>query len=142
MNKIKKSYMITSVVVIIFLCIVGLYFYVNRNGVSLDKNIFSIRNTRLSWSSDMGKMNWETARVSCASIGNGWRLPTKEELRTALFDQFKNGGSNPGGFQNNTYYWSGSVYDSGTAWLGYTYDVFLGYGNNTRGADNSVRCVY
>ena len=31
-------------------------------------------------SEDLGEFNWEDAKKACADLGDGWRLPTKEEL--------------------------------------------------------------
>ena len=31
-------------------------------------------------STDLGEFSWEDAKKACADLGDGWRLPTKEEL--------------------------------------------------------------
>ena len=56
------------------------------------------------------KMNWEAATKACADLGDGWRLPTKEELN--LIYQNKD---EIGGFAND-YYWSSTEYTSDSAW--------------------------
>jgi len=56
------------------------------------------------------KMNWEEAKAACASLGYGWRLPTKEEL----YILYKNK-DNMVGFSNNDY-WSSMDDDKGNAW--------------------------
>jgi hypothetical protein len=38
------------------------------------------------------KMNWQSANYACVSLGNGWRLPTKEELNILYFNKNKIGG--------------------------------------------------
>lgn len=45
-------------------------------------------------------MNWDQAKQACAALGDGWRLPTKDELNVL----YKNK-DNIGGFYPN-YYWS------------------------------------
>ena len=37
------------------------------------------------YDNDLGKMKWKDALKACENLGNGWRLPTKEEL-TLLFE--------------------------------------------------------
>jgi hypothetical protein len=73
---------------------------------------------------------WEEAKEACEALGEGWRLPTKEELN----EMYKNRDM-VGGFANN-YYWSSTEYGNYIAWLqnfydgGQTYDDKNGnYGN-------------
>ncbi len=78
---------------------------------------------------DLGQHNWEAANKVCADLGDGWRLPTREELHLMWVNRESIGGfaaayylsssenhnysawfqSFPSGFQdstnkNNTYY--------------------------------------
>jgi len=53
------------------------------------------------------KMNWNDAKKACAVLGEGWRLPTKEELNT-----MHNNAIVLGGFENS-YYWSSKENTSG-----------------------------
>ena len=46
-------------------------------------------------------MKWERAKSACASLGNGWRLPNKEELNLLFKNKIK-----IGGFANENDYWS------------------------------------
>ena len=63
------------------------------------------------------KMNWEDAKKACESLGDGWRLPTKDEL-TILYqnehdrykEQYKIGGFASLG------YWSSSEREDSLAW--------------------------
>ncbi len=55
---------------------------------------------------DLGEMNWDEAMKACAALGDGWRLPTKEELNVLYQNKDK-----IGGFDNN-YYWSSTEYVS------------------------------
>ena len=49
---------------------------------------------------DLGEMTWYEAREACADLGDGWRLPTLDELKKIypLIDKI-------GGFKKTTY-WS------------------------------------
>lgn len=47
-------------------------------------------------------MNWNDAKKACAEIGEGWRLPTEDELMILLKNKDK-----IGGFADKTY-WSSS----------------------------------
>ena len=49
-------------------------------------------------------MNWEDAKIACAKLGNGWRLPTIYELNFLYKTKVKIGGF------KNLYYWSSSEY--------------------------------
>jgi hypothetical protein len=51
------------------------------------------------------KMSWQSAESACASLANGWRLPTEEELKNLYFNKDKTcclGDWN---------YWSSAEYD-------------------------------
>jgi hypothetical protein len=52
---------------------------------------------------DLGEMNWEDGKKACAEIGDGWRLPTKDELNLLYENKDEIGGFYP------EYYWSSSV---------------------------------
>ena len=41
---------------------------------------------------DLGLMNWEDAKKACADLGDGWRLPTKDELNILYENKAKIGG--------------------------------------------------
>jgi hypothetical protein len=57
-----------------------------------------------------GPMNWQDAKKACSDLGNGWRLPTKDELNLIFKNKDK-----IGGFALSAY-WSSTEYDSGRAW--------------------------
>ena len=57
-------------------------------------------------------MNWKDAMSACAGLGNGWRLPTREELM-AMYEQLYKQGK--GNFKD-TWYWSRSKGFSDFAW--------------------------
>lgn len=52
--------------------------------------------------SDLGKMSWDEAKMACNDLGEGWRLPSKEELEQMHIQLHA---KNKGNFQND-YYWS------------------------------------
>ena len=57
-----------------------------------------------------GAMTLENAKKACASLGAGWRLPTKDELNT-LFEKR----DQIGGF-SYTDYWSSTEYNNYNNW--------------------------
>ena len=64
---------------------------------------------------DLGKMQWDDAVKACADLGDGWRLPTKDELNILYENK-----DNIGGFANS-YYWSSTEGGNGNAWVQYFY---------------------
>jgi len=56
-------------------------------------------------------MNWDKATEACEELGNGWRLPDKDELK-AMYEQLHKQGK--GNFKND-FYWSSSQGNSGNA---------------------------
>jgi hypothetical protein len=78
-------------------------------------------------------MTWEKAMDYAADLGDGWRLPTKEELQAYAPQLNKMGMEGP--------LWSGSTvsYYTTSAWI-----VYLGHGNtyaNNKSNSNGVVCV-
>lgn len=59
---------------------------------------------------DLGEHNWEDAKKVCEDLGDGWRLPTREELHVMFLNK-----DTIGGFAV-AYYWSSSEYDGNYAW--------------------------
>ena len=61
------------------------------------------------------QMNWKDANKACAELGDGWRLPTKDELNTLY--QNKN---EIGNFSEDKQYWSSTLsWYSDYMWLQY-----------------------
>jgi hypothetical protein len=70
---------------------------------------------------------------ACADLGDGWRLPTKDELNLLYKNKEK-----IGGFANN-YYWSSTEVDNNYAWFQYFGSGFQKA--NYKSATNYVRAV-
>ena len=87
---------------------------------------------------DLGHMNWDDATKACADLGEGWRLPTKDELNVLYENK-----DEIGGFANSDY-WSSTEVDNVNAWSQSFGDGFqsnygkVNYGA-TGGAVRSVR---
>ena len=69
-----------------------------------------------------GKMTWEDAMKACADLGDGWRLPTKDELNTLYQNKDKIGGFADYG------YWSSTELDNDYAWLQYFFNGYQSSG--------------
>ena len=69
---------------------------------------------------DLGKHSWGDAKKVCEDLGDGWKLPTKEELHVMWLNR-----ASIGGFAD-AYYWSSSEYLSNYAW---GQDFYNGYQN-------------
>jgi hypothetical protein len=52
-----------------------------------------------------GTMTWDEANIACAKLGNGWRLPNRDELFNLWYKR-----KNIGGFTNSVYWSSEEVY--------------------------------
>jgi hypothetical protein len=82
------------------------------------------------------KMYWKEAKKACTSLGEGWRLPTKDELNF-LFENK----DEIGGFTEN-YYWSSTetkgVY---SAWIQLFDDFGVQFNSYVKGFKYNVRAV-
>ena len=80
-----------------------------------------------------GRYTWDDAMKACADLGDGWRLPTKDELNLLYENKEK-----IGGFASD-YYWSSTEGDLYDAWF---QDFFDGGQYPSRETTNSyVRAV-
>jgi hypothetical protein len=68
-------------------------------------------------------LDWDSANIACQSLGDGWRLPTKDELNTLYKNKTKIGGF----FKQS--YWSSTEYNSQQAWL-HDFKHGIQYGSN------------
>ena len=78
-------------------------------------------------------INWDDAGKACKALGDGWRLPTKDELNLMYLNKDR-----IGGFANNNY-WSSKVYLNDFAWLQFFYNGFQDV--SVKGNLNFVRAV-
>ena len=75
----------------------------------------------LEWSTAQGRMNWATAKSTCAALTEGgatagdWRLPTIDELVQGIAYDWITDGSGVR-FASFTLYWSGTEYVGSKAW--------------------------
>jgi len=101
----------------------------------------------LDWSPVLGTKSWTEADAFCKNPANDYqRLPTLEEGKTALADQFLGGGNNPGGFSSSNIYWTGdSVFETITNTLHryyYYWSGYINYGSESGdGFPRNFRCV-
>ena len=65
------------------------------------------------YTKDLGQHNWEDANKVCADLGDGWRLPTREELHLMWLNI-----KSIGNFAAAEY-WSSSEFNSNYAWVQY-----------------------
>ena len=90
---------------------------------------------------NLGRMNWNDAIAACRNLGNGWRLPSKEDL-LAIYKVKSTLDSTLAAVGDElplSYYWSSTEYNSDWAW---TVGVKLGYTNSMPKSDNLyVRAV-
>lgn len=79
------------------------------------------------------EINWNVATKECTNLGDGWRLPTKDELNTLYENKDK-----IGGFARNSY-WSSSKCSGDEMW----YQSFINGGQASYGKKykGSVRVV-
>jgi len=105
------------------------------NGTVIDNR------TGLEWQADhVGLMTWQEAMAYAGGLGDGWRLPSVEELIT-LIDY---GRANPAtNFPSHSVdiLWSSSVLadDPSYAWIGYFSYGYVSY--NVKNNYFHVRCV-
>ena len=68
-----------------------------------------------------GAYSWNDAIAACEALGDGWHLPTKEELNLLFSNKEKIDGFKEGA------YWSCSEYSTTGAWAQYWYSGNPGY---------------
>jgi hypothetical protein len=82
-----------------------------------------------------GNYTWDDAMKACADLGDGWRLPTKDELNLLYENKEKIGGF------ADIYYWSSTEYGNGLgAWHQFFYNGNQYFTNKDFGA-SYVRAV-
>jgi len=84
------------------------------------------------------EMNWYNAMSACQNLGNGWRLPSIDELK-AMYEQLHTKGK--GNFRTNVWYWSSSEDDASIAWYFYFGDGKANYKYYYKYNTKQVRAV-
>ena len=82
---------------------------------------------------DLGEHNWEDAKKVCENLGDGWRLPTREELHLMWVNR-----ESIGNFATAEY-WSSSEFNYNFVWV-----QFFNYGSQINDNKNDsfyVRAV-
>jgi formylglycine-generating enzyme required for sulfatase activity len=75
---------------------------------------FKIDNFEVAQNDFRNKMNWDDAKKACAALGNGWRLPTKDEMYILSENSNKIGEYARGAYWSST---EDENIDSKSAWL-------------------------
>ncbi|MEK7587027.1 MAG: hypothetical protein AAB453_04120 [Patescibacteria group bacterium] len=67
---------------------------------------------KIEWGAEASEpMDWLGTIVWCTNLGEGWRLPTSDELKTALENKTS-------GFTKNKRYWTSYMYANSRSWFG------------------------
>ena len=116
----RKSMIFTLVVVIGF-CLTG---YAFADDKALENEMYYDKNTGLEWLAGPDKAtNWYDAKKWVESLtavaGGGWRMPTREELKT-LYQKREKCNIKPFLKTTGCWVWSGETKGSSLAW-GYDY---------------------
>ena len=96
-------------------------------------NSIKIENLEVAQHDFPNRMTGDDAKAACAKLGEGWRLPTKEELNLLYQNKDK-----IGGFADD-YYWSSTEDYNGSAWRQAFDNGLQYYVNETNGYN--VRAV-
>ena len=86
---------------------------------------------KLEWHKDtMEDVSWQEAMVYCQELGDGWRLPTIEELFSAINYSEYNPATSIKGFKSSDY-WSSTTnaYNNGLAWFVNFSNGYVNYSN-------------
>lgn len=82
---------------ILFVLCLGLVSF----GYGQDSKTIKIGNLEVM-TEDLGEMKWMDAIKACADLGDGWRLPTKDELNILYENKDKIGGFGSYGYWSST----------------------------------------
>jgi hypothetical protein len=78
----------------------------------------------------VGEKTWKEAKTACENLGDGWRLPTKDELYWIYNKKYE-----IGGFNVNNFYWSSTE-------GGYNFAWGVGFGNGEARNQNQYSSTY
>ena len=98
---------------------------------SVIKKTYNLNGLEITQFDFLDPMTYDEAVRACSKLGEGWRLPTKEEMEEIYENKNMLGGfvspiyvSDNAEFSidNNVYYWSSSSYGSDYVWvIGFTH---------------------
>jgi len=89
----------------------------NDSILEITNNSIKIGNIEVTRNDLPGKYNWEDAKKTSASLGDGWRLPTKLELAEIFSNRYMIGNF------TSSYYWSSSIGEySNIVWTKYFFN--------------------
>jgi hypothetical protein len=109
-----------------------------------ETTVRSVKVGALEWQADVPeqKMTWAEAKAYAASLGGGWRLPTRAELLTLVDDTVCEPACSVFPDCPSAWFWTS------TPWAGsssYAWSVYFDYGNANYddgvSDSNRVRCV-
>jgi hypothetical protein len=83
---------------------------INTSYKDIIGSIVKLNNLEISQYDFPDRMNWNDAKIACEALGDGWRLPSLDELNILYENQNKIGGFADG------LYWSSSENDYDNAW--------------------------
>tara|TARA_B100000795_G_scaffold21358_1_gene14235 strand:+ start:54 stop:458 length:405 start_codon:yes stop_codon:yes gene_type:complete len=100
------------------------------------REVSTIKIDNLEVTEDLGGMDWDKAKKAIESLGNGWRLPTKDELNV-LYENREKLGSVP-----NAFYWGSTEHSTNYVWgknfyKNENWEIYL----NTESGSYPVRAV-
>ena len=105
-NNLKsfKGFLMKYLIIILFTLLSNLLYSQNKNSIeTLNADEIKVGNLKVK-RYDAGKMSWDDAIIACEKIGEGWRLPTKQEM--AVLYRKK---AVIGGFEKDGYWSSFSI---------------------------------
>lgn len=88
----------------------------NSSNPIINKTI-KIENLEIAYKDFPEMMNWDDAQKACAGLGDGWRLPTRDE-QFQMIRNFTQNDQDPNAVYNLVFivYWSSEVCDASKAW--------------------------
>ena len=108
-------------------------------------DIASVRVGKLQWQSDISPkgMTWQEAKDYVASLGDGWRLPTRTELLTLVDDTKYDPACSVFPDCPSEWFWT-STLRAGSSSYAWSVDFYSGYaydGYVVSASISRVRCV-
>jgi hypothetical protein len=96
---------------ILSLLFVSYYATGQKDSASIIGKSIKIGNIVVAQNDFPKRMNWYEAKRFCEALGNGWRLPTKDELNFLYLYKINNGG-----FRKGCCYWSSTEAFDDNVW--------------------------